>query len=453
MSNNRANHRKGFMCRDALPMTAYNLALGAGATAARPVGLPVMLLHEKRRRTVPYRLGLKTPTSASRRAGLRPDGPKLIWVHALSVGETMSAETLMAALIERYGRRRLFFSVSTQSGYATARRLFADRVGGIGYFPYDLAPCVAAISRRVDPAMVVVVESDLWPNFMHTQQSKGVPVVLVNARLSKRTFSGYKRFSVVTRGMLQAFSAVCAQTSADARRFVDLGVAPERVMVSGNLKFDQTLVPPTTNWLASQRDLLGVASGGKVLVAGSTHPGEEQIVLDAFKRLRRHDGVLLVVVPRDPKRAPRIVDDCQAAGFKARTYTQLARRSKTVEPAVVVVDRLGLLRDLYALADVAFVGGSLVPLGGHNPIEAAAHARPVLFGPHMDNFAQVSKLFLSGGGATRVKNANQFAQAAQRWLDNPTLADAAGARARGVLTAHGGAVEKTVQQIVKVLPS
>ena len=147
------------MYRDALPMTAYNLALWAGATAALPVGLPVMLLHEKRRRTVPYRLGLKTPTSASRRAGLRPDGPKLIWVHALSVGETMSAETLMAALIERYGRRRLFFSVSTQSGYATAQRLFTDRVGGIGYFPYDLAPCVAAISRRVDPAMVVVVES------------------------------------------------------------------------------------------------------------------------------------------------------------------------------------------------------------------------------------------------------------------------------------------------------
>ena len=441
------------MSCDALPMTAYNLALWAGATAALPVGLPVMLLHEKRRRTVPYRLGLKTPPSAGSPAGLRPVDPKPIWVHALSVGETMSAETLMAALTERYGRRRLFFSVSTQSGYATARHLFAGRVGGIGYFPYDLAPCVTAVSRRVDPAMVVVVESDLWPNFMRTQQRRGVPVVLVNARLSKRTFSGYKRFSVVTRGMLQAFSAVCAQTSADARRFIDLGVAPERVMVSGNLKFDQNLQPPTTGWLASQRDLLGIAPGGKVIVAGSTHVGEEEIVLDAFKRLHRHQNdLLLVVVPRDPERATRIAAVCQAAGFKALTYSQLERRDEA-GPAVVVVDRLGVLRDLYALADVVFVGGSLVPLGGHNPIEAAAHARPVLFGPHMDNFAQISRLFLSGGGAKRVKNSGQFAHAAQRWLSDSSTAEAAGARAREVLVAHCGAVEKTVQRIVRVLPS
>jgi 3-deoxy-D-manno-octulosonic-acid transferase len=433
-------------------MAIYNAALWAGVTAALPVGLPVVLLHEKRRRTVPYRLGLKVPPTGTRHALQGSDDPKPIWVHALSVGETMSAETLVTVLAARYGRRRLIFSAATQTGYATARRLFTDKVSHIDYFPFDLAPCVAAASRRVDPALVVLVESDIWPNFMRIQQRRSVPVVLVNARLSKRTFSGYKRFSIVTRPMLQAFSAVCAQTEADAQRFVALGVAPERLLVSGNLKFDQPLQAPTAMWLGSQRDLLGIKPGRPVVLAGSTHAGEEEIVLDAFRRLLRHyHDLLLVVAPRDPERAPRIVELFQTAGITARTYNQLERRTRDDRPAAVVVDRLGLLRDLYALGDVVFVGGSLVPLGGHNPIEAAAHARPVLFGPHMENFAQISRLFLSSGGAVQVENADQFAQAAQRWLSDPAQAFDSGARARHIVATHGGAVEKTVQRIVETL--
>lgn len=404
---------------------------------AIPVLLPLILSTEKRRRTVLGRLGIRSDLPPARA------GEKRIWVHALSVGEVLSSAPLVAALRRRYPRDVIVFTASTLTGFAIARKRIAPHVDGVGLFPYDLILSVRWVADRISPKMVVMVESDLWPNFLHEMDRRGVPVTLVNGRLSDRSFAGYKRFPSVFRPLFSRFARVCAQSAEDARRFRRMGVPPDRVIAAGNLKFDHPPPDASPEGLDALRSSLGIEPGRRVLAAGSTHAGEEAILAEALRILRRDfPDLFCIAAPRDPNRAGEGVRVFREKGF---SFRRLSAKGDGADG--VVIDAMGLLARLYGLADVAFVGGSLVPFGGHNPLEPAALSKPVAFGPHMHAFREISRELLAAGGAVRATDAASLAEVAGRLLADPDRAARMGGKGRAVVDAHRGAVDRTLAVI------
>lgn len=412
----------------------YHLLLTTVAVPALPLLLPLILTTGKRRRTV---LG---------RSGLRPEipppapGERRIWIHALSVGEVLSIAPLVTAFRRRHPREPVVFTASTLTGLAMARERIGPHVDGVGLFPYDLILSVRRVANRVGPRMVIMAETDLWPGFLHEMDRRGVPVVLVNGRLSDRSFSGYRRFRSFFGPLFSRFKRVCAQSAEDARRFRKLGTPADRVRVTGNLKFDQPRPDASPAALDDLRGSLGLPSDRRILVAGSTHPGEEALLAAALQTLRRSfPDLLCIVAPRHPGRAGEV-----AAIFREKGLSLGRLSAGGGGPDGLVVDRMGLLARLYGLAQVAFVGGSLIPFGGHNPLEPAALARPVIFGPHMHAFREISERLLAAGGALRVTDVRSLAEAVAGLLEDPRRAARIGRQGRAVVEAHQGAVERTL---------
>ncbi len=409
----------------------YNLLLHP----ALALGVPLALASAKRRRTLGPRLGLEPPPRIR-----RPGRP--LWIHALSVGEVLSAVSLVAALRCRHPRRPMVFSTTTVTGQQIARRRIAGLVDGIFYFPCDLPMVIGARLRQIRPAGIVLVETDLWPNFLRA--AAAIPTALVNARLSARSFAGYRRARALVSPMLQGLAAVAVQSPADADRFRALGVDPAKLRVAGNLKYDQPIPSDPAAQGRTMRRLLQTTPEAPVLVAGSTHPGEEEILAAACPRWRqRFVDMVCVVAPRDPRRAGEVMRRFARRGLTACRWSDLAVGRHRGQ-AVVVVDRMGVLARLYAAADLAFVGGSLVPRGGHNPLEPAAYARPVIYGPDMSDFRPVAEELEAAGGAIRVADGEGLAVAGERLLADRSLAVRIGAQARRVMAAHQGAVARTL---------
>ncbi len=406
---------------------------------------PVMaLFSEKRRATLLPRLGIFTGIKKQRTASKR------IWIHALSVGEVRSAKPLVNALKGR--DREIVFTASTLTGFNTARELFLDGdtplVDQLAYFPFDFFGSVNRVCSRIAPDMVVIVETDLWPNFLWQMKSRKIPVFLVNARLSQRSFKGYHRFRIFLGPLFSLFSRILVQTDLDARRFEELGVDKERISRCGNIKFDQEPPRVARERISEFRERLGHKGGNKIFLAGSTHPGEEQMLVDLFLRLKpRHPDLAMVVVPRDPKRAEQVRGLFSAGGVDARFFSALDTLDGTRVTDIVVVDTMGALAWLYAVCDIAFIGGSLVDFGGHNPLEAAAFAKPVLFGSHMADFALVASLMTESDGAFMVSGLEELMGKTEQLLDDPVLAEKTGKRAAGVFYENQGAVERTVSLI------
>lgn len=420
----------------------YNLLLHAAITAAAPGLLPLALLSPKRRSTAGHRLAL-TPSPRLPRSG-RP-----LWVHALSVGEVLSALPLVEALGAARPRRLLFFSAATLTGRRIADARLAGRVDALGYFPYDLPATVALRLRQVRPAAVVLVETDLWPNFLFQAAAAHIPVILVNARLSRRSYEGYRRLRPLAVPLLATLAAVAVQTPRDAERFGRLGVPARRLVVTGSLKFDQA-EEADPEAAAAMRRRLQVAPEHPVVVAGSTHPGDEGPLLAALDGWRRRFAhFVLVLAPRDPARAGEILRAWRRRGGDGCRWSALDDGRR--RGPLVVVDRMGELRRLYGAGDVAFVGGSLDGCGGHNPLEPAAWGRPVLFGPDMSDFALIAEQLTAAGGALPVADGAALARGVERLLAQPAKAREMGTRARSVLHAHRGAVGRTAALVERVL--
>lgn len=415
----------------------YDILLMTGGLLALPVLLPLILTTEKRRRTVPGRLGLGSDLPAP------GPGEKRIWVHALSVGEVLASAPLVAALRRRHPREAIVFTASTFTGLEIARERIAPHVDGVGLFPFDLILPVRRVADRVAPKMVVMVETDLWPNFLYEMDRRGVPVMLVNGRLSDRSFGGYKRFSSIFKPLFSRFARVCAQSAEDARRFRKMGTPPGRVAVTGNLKFDQPRPDASPAALDELQRSMGISPHRRVWVAGSTHPGEEAILAEALRMLRRDcPDLFCIAAPRDPNRAGETASVFREKGFSFRLLSAGPGGADGV-----VIDAMGLLARLYGLADAAFVGGSLIPFGGHNPLEPAALSRPVIFGPHMHAFREISERLLAAGGAVRAADAPSLAKAVGRLLADPARAARIGEKGRAVFEAHRGAVDRTLSVI------
>lgn len=424
----------------------YNLMINLGLALGAPLLVPLAAASAKRRATAAWRLGARRTVLPPVRAGRRGR----TWLHALSVGEVLSAVPLVEALARQERDRDLVCSVSTRTGFEVADRALRSRVEALFYFPYDLRKSVRRAVDAVAPDCVIVVETDIWPNFMALIGARGIPAVLVNARLSRASWRGYRRLRGLARPMLQAFAAICTQTHTDARRFEDLGVSPQRITVTGNLKFDAPVPAVNGPQRAALQRAVHALPGRPVLLAGSTHPGEEAVICRAWGEIRRaFPDALLVIAPRDPQRAAAVERLFAADGWQAnRLADPAAPGSRTV--AVAVVDRLGILAQLYALADVAFVGGSLVADGGHNPLEAAAVGCPVLFGPDMSDFEEIAGLLVAAGGARRVAGARELTAAVVALLREKDRRLQMGRSARKVFEDHRGAVSRTLQVIEQV---
>lgn len=362
----------------------------------------------------------------------------LIWVHAVSVGETRAAQPLIEALLAEYPTHRILLTGMTPTGRAAGQEVFGTRVIQ-AYLPYDLPFAVNRFLRHFSPAFGLLMETEIWPNLLASARRHGVPVALVNARLSERSARGYGRFAALTRPAFASLAGVAAQTAADAARLTALG-APA-VEVCGNLKFD---VQPPAERLALGQTWRAALAGRAVWLAASTREGEEEMLLDAWQA--RTDGPLLVLVPRHPQRFAEVAALLDRRGLRWR------RRSEGPPLAgtdVWLGDSMGEMAAYYALADLAFVGGSLAPLGGQNLIEAAACGCPVLVGPHTFNFLRATEDAIAAGAATRVADANELVATVNRLLGEKTGLAAMREACAAFAAAHRGATQRTLDFIAR----
>lgn len=374
-------------------------------------------------------------------------GPSPIWVHAVSVGEVQAAVPLLRALLKRYPELPVLVTTTTPTGSEQVRNLFESRVVHV-YLPYDLPDAVTRFLERARPRVGLIMETEIWPNLYRACRRRGVPVLLLNARLSARSAAGYARVRSLTARTLRCLHGIAAQTGADAERLFDLGAPAERVRVTGSIKFDMQIPASLTEQAAVLRRDWGVQR--PVWVAASTHEGEDEWVLEAHRRIRaRHPQALLVLVPRHPERFPRVAALCREQGWK--TVLRSTRAPTPEDAAVYVGDSMGELLLFLGACDVAFIGGSLVPHGGHNPLEAAAQRIPVLFGPHMFNFEQIAELLLAAGAAREVGDAAMLADSVLNWLDDPAARGAAGEAAAAVVEANKGARDAVLAMVAEAL--
>ena len=421
----------------------YNAAMGLAIFVLWPIWVPLVWTRKKRRRTFIQRLFMEgLPRSDPDSAAAR----RRLWIHALSVGEVLSAEPLVKALAQKHGARSLIFTASTQTGFEMAARLIAPHVCAVRHFPYDTLFSVNRALNVIQPRQVVIVETDLWPNFLNRLKRRRIPVYLVNARLSDRSFRGYQRAGRLMATLLSVFGMICVQTDADRLRFRAIGVPGERLITVGNIKFDQ---PPARMSAVERKQLvekINLSADAPVWVAGSTHEEEEEMLVIAYRKVCAAGiHAALIVAPRDPDRAAAVCQIFNRSGTDAVTLAQMERRPAPTR--VVVIDRIGMLRNLYALADVAFVGGSLVRAGGHNPLEPASVAKPILFGPHTDDFRWICQTLEKAGGAIRVRDADQLSANVIHLIVNQAESRRVGRCAYGVFSKHRGAVARTLAVI------
>jgi 3-deoxy-D-manno-octulosonic-acid transferase len=426
----------------------YNILFFIAVTLGLPLIIPMILISDKRRKTVFQRLGLIRLPPKLVRLDFKKYRKKLVWVHGLSVGEVLSAVPLVKMLNECSAAPRTVFSASTKTGFDIANRYFINDVEAVFYFPYDLAFSVKRIIRKIAPKVVVIVETDIWPNFLFEMKKRKVSVILVNARLSKKSFIGYKRLGFFAKQVFLNFAHICAQSLEDAERFHQLGAPLDRITITGNIKFDETHRTFDLKEIEELKRSIHIINTRKVLLAGSTHPGEEEILLKAFARLKTHIGdLLLMVAPRNPERAGSIFRMFKSAGFSVTLMKELKKIFSEKRFDVIIIDTMGLLKTLYAVSDIAFIGGSLVKCGGHNPLEPAIFSKPILFGEDMSDFSDISNMLLEAGGAVCVKDAKDLYTAVVSLIENDKKALAMGKKALGVFTANKGAVEKTIRVI------
>ncbi|MBM3772951.1 MAG: 3-deoxy-D-manno-octulosonic acid transferase [Acidimicrobiia bacterium] len=382
------------------------------------------------------------------------DGEESIWIHAVSVGEALTVRALVTDLRASYPRLRLYLSTTTIAGHQVARKS-VPHVDGVFYFPFDWTFIVRRTLGIVKPRVFVMMETEIWPNLLRECAERGVQTVLVNGRISARSFPRYKWVRPFFRRVLQHIDRFCMQSEESARRIIELGADAGRVTVTGSLKFDSLPMPTIAHGKPRERVLryFPIGASRPVVIAGSTVKGEEPAILRAFARVKlTTPHALLIVAPRQPKRYSDVERLSKEAGF---TTVRRSNLPIDVEPKadVVVLDTLGELAQLYQLATTVFVGGSLVDHGGHNILEPAVFGRPILFGPFMHNFTEIAETFLSNGAAMQVASDRELEEAVLALVTDPVRRARLGAAAKALVEANRGAKDKTLRVFADLLPS
>ncbi|MDA8162689.1 MAG: 3-deoxy-D-manno-octulosonic acid transferase [Desulfobacteraceae bacterium] len=370
-------------------------------------------------------------------------GPR-IWIHALSVGEVNAAATLVRAVSKKWPRADIICSSSTKTGMAALRRSMAGMDGLVIQMPFDLMPLIRKLVNRLAPDCFVLIETDVWPNLIWTLKKKGVPVLMVNGSISSGAQKKLKRLGKTFAAFLyNGLDHLAMQSEDDRRRLLDLGLPKDKVSVAGNLKYDIKCAPDQEQ--DKKKKELGLKPDGPVIVAGSTHKGEEAPMLAAFLSLSRDlPGLQLVIAPRDPDRGKEIWRMAEGLGLTVKLRSAMDRAA---DAQILVLDTLGELAGCYKIADIAFVGGSLMDAGGHNILEPAACGVPVIFGPHMESFRDVADRFVSAGAGIAVGNAKEMERAIRRLLLDKDMRIRMGKLAKDLIKKDGGATLRCLKLI------
>jgi 3-deoxy-D-manno-octulosonic-acid transferase len=418
----------------------YSLGLAAGLLLSLPYWLYQILRHGKYRSGLVERLGRVPERLLATSAGSRPD--RVIWVHAVSLGEVLAVSRLVEQMRRTFPQHRVLVSTTTDTGQELARKRFGE--ASVFYFPMDFAFAIRPYLRVLQPELVVLAETEFWPNFLRLAHASGARIAVVNGRISDRSLPNYRRFRWALRRMLVHVDLFLAQTAEDSARVQSIGAAAQRVRVTGNLKFDLGL-PSTLPIVESLRQSLAAEGAGPVLVCGSTLEGEEPLLLKAFENLRvGHAGAVMILAPRHPERFDQVAILLRQLGIRSVRRSQW--QGEALAGRVLLVDSIGELAALYALADVAFVGGSLVPRGGHNIIEPAQHGVAIVTGNHTENFRDMVALFQSRD-AVRIVGMAELPLTLMQLLADDDERRALGRRAEQTMRSQMGATGRTLEAL------
>ena len=389
--------------------------------------------------------------SEKERAALR--NRPVLWLHAVSVGESIAARPLLKALREHYPDHAVVVSNTTETGRGIAAA-FPEKDLCI-YFPFDFLPAVRRLLDTIKPSLVVVMETEIWPNFTREAALRSIPVVLANGRISDRSYKRYLQFSWFFGPALRLFSRLCMQTETDRERIIAIGAPGERTVAAGNLKYDIPFGPVSDDRKSDLRKRYAIPGGLMVICAGSTHPGEEEHVLAAYRALLGRTGVnlLLVLVPRHPERSDAVAGLLERDGLTYRRYTAIKGNDNEMFRGgeVLLVDVVGELMGLYASSDLVFVGGSLVPTGGHNLLEPASLGLASVFGPHMANFREIAALVMQYGAGVQIDRPEELSETLQTLISSVELRKVLGQNGLKLMRDKGGATERHMTIIDAVL--
>ena len=411
----------------------YNTLIILSILLFSPVILYKLLTDKRYRTGLSERLGNIPDAVIGAMSGQRP-----IWFHAASVGEVIASQKLLEGIRERFPDRKLLVSTFTPTGNKAAKeKLKAD---GVIFLPLDFPWAVNRAVNKVNPSALILMETELWPNLIRKAGSLQIPVVVVNGRISDRSYGKYWFISPLLQKVFESITLFLMQSEGDAQRIITLGAEPSRVTVTGNIKFDLKPADKAIGFMESW--------GGPVLLAGSTRTGEESPVLDVYKGLRdRYPALKLVLAPRHLDRVREVEGILKEKGLQ---FVRRSEVSEKIESPILLLDTLGELASFYKYGTIVFIGGTLIPVGGHNPLEPALYGKPVLFGPHMENFRDIAQILIDSGGGVRVNDAEELMSWIERLLADDNLCSMIGNRAEQAVMQNRGATERTIGGILKI---
>lgn len=413
------------------------------------ITFPILILYiiskKKYRSRIAQRLGF----GLKKKFGNRPDqNKKTIWIHALSVGEVTSALPLIKGLRNEMNDIEIIFSATTTTGMAIAKKNISPFVDQVISAPVDLLLTVKHFIHSIQPDIFILVETDFWPNWITQIKSKNIPIMLVNGRISKKSFDTYKRFSFFFAPLFKSFTLLSMQTEHDAGQIKKLGIPAEKITTLGNLKYD------TAKWTENSKEVikktdLHITPDSLIWICGSTHPGEEEILLKAFSKLKEtHNKLILIIAPRDPGRGLEIADIAYSMHLKTTLRTS---GHVPEESSILILNTIGELTQCYTLAKIAFIGGSLVQCGGHNPLEAASCGVPVLFGRHMEDFQEIADDCIRYNAGIRVQCAEEIASTVGKLLNDSSLYSKMSNSAKQLIHERSGVVSRHIAHIQQLL--
>ncbi len=397
--------------------------------------LPVVLLITLRKEGKRERLGIISPLSPESRG---------VWIHAVSVGEVVASEPLVSLLKEKHPEIKIYYSTTTPTGRKMAEKILASKLDYLFYFPLDYPWIISHVLYLLRPRFIVLMETELWPNLLYYAQLHRIPVFVANGRLSPQSFKRCRRLQFLFRPILNKVSLFLLQSEEEKKKFLSLGVSSEKLKVVGNTKFDRLpQALPSFSKLAREWER---ERRNPVWVVGSTHPGEEEAILYAFQEVRKFfPSSLLILVPRHPERKREIENLLQKFKFLYMLRSEMKEGPKDAH--VVLVDTVGELFLLYSLADITFIGGTLVPIGGHNPLEPAVFSKPIIFGPHTFNFQDIFQMMHEEGIGIRVKDGKELQQILPQLLEKKEELKKMGKKARTFVENNRGAAERIIREI------
>lgn len=385
-----------------------------------------------------------------------------IWIQAVSVGEVALCKSLVPLLKERYPDRDIVISTITKAGNDMAKKVFTKDAIVI-YFPLDFRSIVRKTIDMIKPALYIMIETEIWPNLLHELSSDGIPAILVNGRISDRSIGKYRLVKPFLKKILSLINVFCMQDKIDAERILELGAAPEKVRVTGNMKFDARM-QANIKGPGEIRSLIGLKEGEGLIVAGSTHEGEEEMMLDVFKNISADTPELkLLIAPRHVNRSAGIEKLIRSRGFECVKFSSSGaprpaendnrgRQQRTPGARqVILLDTIGHLNEMYSIAAIVFIGGSLVKYGGHNPIEPAYFSKPIIFGPHMFNFKYITDAFLRNKAAIQVLDKEGLEEECRRLLKDEQARHTLGDNAKNTIAENAGAADRNISEIARIL--